>query len=55
MNEFLVKVNGNRKQIKIIDDNFVEVDNVRMSYMLTELNSSNFILNINNNLIDIYL
>ncbi|MCK7524346.1 MAG: hypothetical protein MZV64_45285 [Ignavibacteriales bacterium] len=27
MNEFIVRINGSSKQIKILDDNFVEVDN----------------------------
>ena len=48
MNEFIVRINGNSKQIKILDDNFVEVDNVKFSYALTELDHSKFILKINN-------
>jgi biotin carboxyl carrier protein len=48
MNEFVVRINGGLKQVKIIDDNFVEVDNVKLSYSITELNHSNFILKINN-------
>ena len=47
MNEFIVRINGSSKQIKILDDNFVEVDNVKLSYSITELNHSKFILKIN--------
>ena len=47
MNEFIVRVNGNLKQIKIIDDNFVEVDDIRFSYAITELNNSKYLLKIN--------
>jgi biotin carboxyl carrier protein len=48
MNDFIVGINGSSKQVKIIDDNFVEVDNVRLNYSLTELNGSKFILRIEN-------
>lgn len=48
MNEFIVGINGSSKQVKIIDDNFIEVDNVRLNYSLTELKSSKFILRIEN-------
>jgi biotin carboxyl carrier protein len=48
MNEFVVRVNGGLKQVKIIDDNFVEVDNIKLSYSITELNQSKFILKIDN-------
>lgn len=48
MNEFVIRLNGSSKQIKILDDNFVEVDNVRLNYSVTELNNSKFILKINN-------
>jgi biotin carboxyl carrier protein len=48
MNEFMVRIDGNLKQIKILDDDFVEVDNVKFSYALTELDHSKFILKINN-------
>jgi biotin carboxyl carrier protein len=48
MNEFIISINGSSKQVKIIDDNFVEVDNVRLNYSLTELNGSKFILRIEN-------
>jgi biotin carboxyl carrier protein len=48
MNEFIVGINGSSKQVKIIDDNFVEVDNVRLNYSLTELNGSKYILRIEN-------
>ncbi len=48
MSEFIVRINGELKEVKIIDDNFVEVDNVRLSYSITELNNSKFILKINN-------
>ncbi len=48
MSEFIVRINGSSKQIKILDDNFVEVDNVKLSYSITELNHSKFILKINN-------
>jgi len=48
MNEFVVRMNGGLKQVKIIDDNFVEVDNVKLSYSIIELNHSKFILKINN-------
>jgi len=52
MNEFIIRINGSLKQVKIIDDNFAEVDNVRVSYTLTELNHSKFILRVNNKFYD---
>ena len=48
MNEFIVRINGRLKQVKIIDDNFVEIDNVKVGYTITELNHSKFILRIDN-------
>lgn len=47
MNEFIVRINGSSKQIKILDDNFVEVDNIKLSYSITELNHSKYLLKIN--------
>ncbi len=48
MNEFVVRINGSLKQVKIVDENIVEIDNVQMNYAITELSPSKFILKINN-------
>jgi biotin carboxyl carrier protein len=48
MIDFIIRINGNPKEVKIIDENFVEVDNVRFNYTLKELNHSKFMLKINN-------
>jgi biotin carboxyl carrier protein len=48
MNEFVIRVNGNLKQVKIIDDNFIEIDKNSLSYSLIELNNSKYLLKINN-------
>ncbi len=48
MNEFVVRINGGLKQVKIIDDNFIVVDDVKLSYSITELNHSKYILKIDN-------
>jgi biotin carboxyl carrier protein len=48
MNEFVVRINGSLKKVKIVDVNIVEIDNVQMNYAITELNPSKYILKINN-------
>ena len=48
MNEFVVRINAGLRQVKIIDENFIEVDDVKLSYSITELNHSKYILKINN-------
>lgn len=48
MNDFTVRLNGSLKKVRIIDDNFAEVDDVRVSYSIIELSNSKFILKINN-------
>jgi len=54
MSEFFIRLNGRLKQVKILDDQFIEVDDVRLSYSITELNHSKFILKINNNFYEAY-
>ena len=48
MNEFVVRINGSLKHVKIVNENIVDVDNVKMNYAITELNPSKFVLKINN-------
>jgi biotin carboxyl carrier protein len=48
MTDFVIRINGNLKEVKILDENFVEVDNVRYGYTFKELNQSKFVLKINN-------
>jgi len=48
MNEFVVRINGSLKHVKIVNENIVDVDNVQMNYAITELNPSKFALKINN-------
>ena len=54
MSEFFIRLNGRLKQVKILDDQFIEVDDVRLSYSITESNHSKFILKINNNFYEAY-
>jgi biotin carboxyl carrier protein len=48
MNDFIVKINGKRTEIKIIDERFAKVDDNKVEYNLIELNQSKFVLMINN-------
>ena len=48
MNEFIVRINGVLKQVKILDDNFILIDKVRFSYSITQLNHTKFILKVEN-------
>ena len=48
MNEFVVRIKSSAKQIKIIDSQYIEVDNVRLSYSFSELDGSIIILKVEN-------
>jgi biotin carboxyl carrier protein len=48
MNDFIVRINDNLREVKIIDENFAEVDDKRVEYRLIELNHSKFVLKIDN-------
>ena len=48
MNEYIVSINGKQKSLKIVDDNFIEIEDVKVEYKFSELNHSKFILKINN-------
>ena len=48
MNDYIVRINGNQKSLKIIDDNFIEIDDEKVEYKFYELNHSKFILKIKN-------
>ena len=48
MNDYIVRINGTQKSLKIIDNNFIEIDDLKVEYMFNELNHSKFILKINN-------
>ncbi|MBK7630032.1 MAG: hypothetical protein IPJ23_04895 [Ignavibacteriales bacterium] len=49
MSDFIVRINDSQREIKIIDEKFVEVDNDRVEYKLIQLNHSKFVLKIDNN------
>lgn len=48
MNEFVVRLNGSTKKVKIIDDKTIEVDNVKYNYSFIELNNFRYLLKLNN-------
>jgi biotin carboxyl carrier protein len=48
MNEFIIRINDVLKQVKILDDNFIEIDTVRFSYGIAQLNQTKFILKVDN-------
>ena len=48
MSDYIVRVHSNQKSLKIVDDNFIEVDDEKVEYKFYELNHSKFILKINN-------
>ncbi len=48
MNDFVVRINGSVKKVKIIDSQYIEVDNVRLNYSFSELESNKIILRVEN-------
>jgi biotin carboxyl carrier protein len=48
MNEFLVRINDSIRQVKIIDQQNIEVDDKRLNYSFTELDGGKIILKIEN-------
>lgn len=47
MNEFVVRINNTQREVKVVDDQFIEIDNVRYQYTVNELNDSQIVLKIN--------
>jgi len=47
MNEFVVRINDTQREVKVVDDQFIEIDNVRYQYTVNELNDSHIVLKIN--------
>lgn len=48
MNEFVVRINENQRNVKVVDEQFIEIDNNRYQYTIIELNDSKVVLKINN-------
>lgn len=48
MNEFVARLNGIQKQVKIIDENFIEIEGFRYNYSITELLDSKVVLKVDN-------
>ena len=48
MNEFIVRLNGGIRQVNLIDEKSVEVDNVKYNYSFIELSDSRYLLKLNN-------
>jgi biotin carboxyl carrier protein len=47
MNEFVVRINNTQREVKVVDDQFIKIDNVRYQYTVNELNDSQIVLKIN--------
>lgn len=52
MNEFVVRLNGSTKQVKLIDEKSIEVDDVKYNYSFVKLNDSRHLLKLNNKLFE---
>ncbi|MBZ0199811.1 MAG: hypothetical protein K8H86_08085 [Ignavibacteriaceae bacterium] len=48
MNEFVVTINGNKRNVKIIDETSVLLDDKKLSYELHHTSCSNYLLKIEN-------
>ncbi|HCY77575.1 MAG TPA: hypothetical protein DHV28_16795 [Ignavibacteriales bacterium] len=48
MNEFVVRLNGSIKLVRLIDEKSIEVENVKYNYSFIKLNDSRHLLKLNN-------
>lgn len=53
MNDYVITINGSKKQVKIINDQKASIDGKVVDYGLESLNCSNYLLRINNNFYEI--
>lgn len=55
MIEYVVSSDGLSKEIKVIDDEFVEIAGIKKKYVLNEISSNKFLLKIDNKVYDSFL
>lgn len=55
MIEYVVSSDGLSKEIKVIDDEFVEIAGIKKKYVLKEISSNKFLLKIDNKVYDSFL
>ncbi len=48
MSDYVVRINNKQKTLKIIDDNYIEIDDQKIEYKFYELNNFKYILQIKN-------
>jgi biotin carboxyl carrier protein len=53
MSEYVITINGNKKQVNIINEKKASIDGKVLDYSLESLNCSTYLLRINNNFYEI--
>ena len=52
MNEFVTRLNGTQKQVKIIDEHCIKIEGLKYNYTITELIDSKVVLKVDNKFYD---